>query len=520
MIGFFDGRVRRRIGVSLPSAASEETEMLARTLAAASAATLRLIGAIVRDRRGVTAVFLAVTLIPITGAVGLAINSSIGYLLRTRMGKSLDAAGLAAGRMALDADAEEVAQQYFDANFQGGGRVEVTDFDFAVNSDANTVTLTAQATTPTVFMRIFGHDTMVVSARTVIQRETTGMELALVLDNTGSMYGANFDAMKAAADDLIKIVFGAKTEVDNVWVSLVPYVATVNVGTSHTDWLDKNDQVLKTPSVFGSKSDGTGYGWKGCVMAQAYPLDTGNSTPSTHALSSFLYPKAIDNNWPQIDDAYTSSNETRKGPNLGCGTAITPLTASRSKIQAGLDAMRSWRRGGTTGNLGLAWGWRTISPKWRGLWGDAALPLDYEAPFMEKVVVILTDGDNTFYDLPYTVDSKTKKVTSPGDTTTPSDYTAYGRLNAPGPVGLAKSTTADGVKVLNSRMTEVCTAMKAEKIRIYTIIFGTGPSATTQKLYEDCATTPAMYYWAKNNSEIGNVFKSIGGQLANLRILE
>ena len=90
-----------------------------------------------RDRRGVAAVFLAVALVPLIGAVGLAVNSSLGYLLKTRMGKSLDTAGLAAGRVALDANAKEVAQQFFDANFgksqrQRQGRAE---FDFELDDD-------------------------------------------------------------------------------------------------------------------------------------------------------------------------------------------------------------------------------------------------------------------------------------------------------------------------------------------------------------------------------------------------
>ena len=42
----------------------------------------------------------------------------------------------------------------------------------------------------------------------------------------------------------------------------------------------------------------------------------------------------------------------------------------------------------------------------------------------------------------------------------PSDFTAYGRVNAPGPVGLNKPTTGEGVAVLNARMLETCTAMK------------------------------------------------------------
>ena len=137
---------------------------------------------------------------------------------------------------------------------------------------------------------------------------------------------------------------------------------------------------------------------------------------------------------------------------------------------------------------------------------------------MEKVVVILTDGNNEFYNLP---------DGSGGDPTTPSDFTAYGRVNAPGPVGLNKTTTGAGVTVLNSRMLEPCAAMKAlvagkPKVRIYSIIFnsGTPPSTTTRDLYQACATTPAMYYYAPDNASLRAAFKAIGGQLANLLIIE
>jgi Flp pilus assembly protein TadG len=488
------------------------------------AAARSLFAALLRDRRGVAAVFLAVSLVPVIGGVGLAIDSALGYLVKTRMGKSLDAAGLAAGRIALDDDAEEVARNYFDANFGPGGRsVEVIDFDFELDPTLHFVTLSAEATTPTFFMRIFGHDMMTVSARTVIERQTTGMELALVMDNTGSLWadpsgvtrtniaGTPFEALQNAAGDLIDILYGEEDELENVWVSLVPYVASVNIGPSRTGWLAAGDRVLTNPASF--RPDLAGGGWKGCVTARAYPWDVDDSTPSAHPFTSFFWARTTtDNNWnTAINDNYTASNAARKGPNLGCGTPITPLTKSRATIETGIAAMRPWRRGGTTGPLGLAWGWRTISPAWRGLWGDPDLPLDYGTDYIDKVVVMLTDGNNTFYNLP---DGEG------GDPSTPSDSTAYGRLNAPAPEGLNVTTVSAGETKLNARMTEACTAMKAKKIKIYTIIFGSAPSATTRALYESCATSEAMYYYAPTPADLAPAFRAIGGQLANLLIVE
>jgi hypothetical protein len=68
-------------------------------------------------------------------------------------------------------------------------------------------------------------------------------------------------------------------------------------------------------------------------------------------------------------------------------------------------------------------------------------------------------------------------------------------------------------------MAGTCTAMKNAGIRIYSITFG-GPDTTAQNLFRNCATSPAMYYHAPTDEEIGDVFRAIGGELANLRIVE
>lgn len=480
------------------------------------AAALRsFLARLVADRRGVSAVFLAVSLIPTIGAVGLAVDSSLGYLLKTRMTKALDAAGLASGRNALDADAEDVAEQFFAANFGATGDVQLLDFDFELDETEHFITLTAEARMPTYFMRVFGHDEMLVSARTVVERQTTGMELALVLDNTGSMFGTNFTAMYNASKDLIQILYGDETEKENLWVGVVPYTATVNIGTAHQSWLLANDRVNLTPGDFSPTT------WKGCVLARAYPRDTNDDTPSVQKWSSFFYASTTrtqDNKWPPLVTSQADRNlgngsdrNTARGPNLGCPSAITPLTSSRTTVDAALDAMGPVHRGGTAGNLGLSWGWRIISPRWRSLWGDADHPFDYAsdadegelASYIQKVAVVLTDGDNTFYDH--------DTGAAPG-----SDYTAYGRIEAL----TAQVPGKTGKQILDSRMSETCEAMKQKGIKIYTILFSGSVGTATKQLWTNCASYPSYYYYAPNTAALTAAFRSIGGQLANLMIVE
>ena len=441
---------------------------------------------VLRDRRGVAAVFLAVALI--RWSARSASRSTVARLpAEGAESKSLDAARLAAGRKALDDDAEEIARAYFDANFgEDLGDIELTDFQFALDDEQRHVTLSARGADAHLFMRVFGQDEMNVCARTVIKRQTTGMELALVMDNTGSLWNSvtktdldrhavRGDPGRGSEPHRHHLRRGGRAR------QRLGEPRALRRRGQHRSFAHRlacggrpgADQPGELPAGISPGAAGRAASWPARIRGTPT-----NSTPSTHPFTSFFWARTTtDNNWQtSINDAYTGTNQARKGPNLGCGTPITPLTASRDTVEDGINAMRPWRRGGTTGNLGLVWGWRTISPTWRGLWGNADLPLDYGTDFMDKVVVMLTDGNNTFYNLP---DSTS------GDPTTPSDFTAYGRLNAPGPVGLNVATTGAGETILNTRMTAICTAMKTEKIKIYTIIFGTAPSATTQALYRE-----------------------------------
>ncbi|MGH1479328.1 MAG: pilus assembly protein TadG-related protein [Geminicoccales bacterium] len=535
------------------------------------------------DQRGAVVAMIALAVMPLFAGLALAIDLGRGYLLKSKLSYAIDAAGLAGGR-AFDSDRrEDDIEMFFEANFPDGfmGAVLANNGPTVTFNDSdNTITIEAEAIMPTHFMTVAGVDTVTVATRTVIQREMRGMELALVMDNTGSMRSSGkMDAMKDAATELVDILYGDRETVPNFWVSLVPYAATVNIGSDHTDWLvqESFDTDAAWLAADPDSSDRFGYHpnhfqpttWKGCVEARNYPYDSNDDLWGAEAWYPHLWRTTLnafqnpdydpdaevydeddpstwgeflngDNNWDPngAQSALKEANNDQNngtGPNLGCGPAITPLVAEKTTILDGIDEMLPWHRGGTMANLGLAWGWRTISPKWRGVWGGDSpeeLPLAYETPSMQKVVILLTDGVNQWYDWPgakWTVDGEDHFSGLPGNNKYPgshdddfkadwpgADYTAYGRLNEK---RLGTSSNNGAKNEINDRMLELCNAMKSEDILLYSITFRLNDSST-RSLYEDCATSPDHYFDSPSNGDLQQVFVEIANELSNLRIAE
>ena len=201
-------------------------------------------------------------------------------------------------------------------------------------------------------------------------------------------------------------------------------------------------------------------------------------------------------------DAQQAASSGTDGPNLSCPTPILPLAAEKTAVQAAIDAMVWYRRFGTMSNVGMIWGWRVLSPNWRGLWGGATpstLPLDYNEPLTDKVAILLTDGLNQW------------------SGASNDYYYAYGYPDdgnlVPPPVNNTNSRAE-----LNSRLAQICTAMKATGTIIYTITFRVGSNASLKQLYEDCASEPSKYFDSPSNDELEQTFQAIGAELSNLRL--
>jgi hypothetical protein len=164
--------------------------------------------------------------------------------------------------------------------------------------------------------------------------------------------------------------------------------------------------------------------------------------------------------------------------------------------------------------IGLAWGWHTISPN-LPLGGGTNGPVAYGTPNVTKVLILMTDGDNT--------QDNNGAVNG-------SWYHGYGmvfenKLGVGGTTGtVAQIQTAAVASASSARtaalvvkMQALCTNIKAKGIVIYTV--GVGVSSASQTLLQNCATTTSQYYSVDaTGSNMTAAFSAIAGSIQNLRI--
>ena len=313
------------------------------------------------DCRGATAVLFGVMLLPIMVAAGTALDYTRAANVRTKMQAATDSAALAAARDAGDLSQSQLAARargVFDANFHS--RSATLD-QFHAELNGKTVRISATASVPTVMLGILHIATINVGASSDVAWGRNKIELALVLDNTGSMaHAGKMTALKSAARDLISVLQGVATDRDSIKISIVPFDTQVNAGTGYRDasWLTYDgglDRSLSTDRAH----------WRGCISDRAMPYDTqAGSQSGTNA----LYPAA------QCEDLSLAE--------------LQPLTNDFAALRRTIDSMQP--SGFTNITIGVAWGLASLSPS-DPLGGGVA----FGTPRVDKIMIVLTDGDNT-----------------------------------------------------------------------------------------------------------------------------
>jgi Flp pilus assembly protein TadG len=225
---------------------------------------------LLRNRRGMVAVWFGICLVPMMIAVGAGLDYARTSVTKSQMSDALDAAALAVGSTPglTQADAQALAQKYFAANYTGdtsNGTPQVSIASGGYNA-AGSVTVTATYNLPTQLMKIANINTMAISVSSTVVWGQTKLWVSLVLDNSGSMAngdstGSKMTALHNASHQLLTILQNAATNDGDVQVSIVPFTRNVNVGAAanvSASWIDWRDWEAPPPSVSLSTSVGPG----------------------------------------------------------------------------------------------------------------------------------------------------------------------------------------------------------------------------------------------------------------------
>jgi Flp pilus assembly protein TadG len=481
-----------------------------------------------RLRAGVSgnvAMIYALALVPTVGAAGAAVDLGQAMVVRQRLGEATDAAALALGSMVNLTDAQKQAKalEFINANIPGAALGDTASV--VVTTGDNTITVKSTATVQTAFMGLLGVDELEVTTESEVTRESRGMEVAMVLDNTGSMGSSGkLAALKTSMELMINILFGANNNPEKLKMGLVPFSEAVRLDTTAAiagGWIDTTgtsqwarlhfNNNMHPWSVWASMHANSPK-WAGCVEARPAGLEELDTAPSAAVPDTrwvpFFQPDEPDSGGygqnyladgvsgtPQqrmMNSAKYAGRNTNR-PNQDCSMQkILPLTNNKTTLLSYVNGMQA--TGFTHIAIGAAWGWRVLSPTQPFNEGAA-----FGDPDWEKVMVLMTDGVNT-------IPTNNRQFLS--------EYTAYGYLQE-ARLGTQSGNQAENEQ--NTRTALVCQRMKNLGIKIYTILLMEN-NTTVRNLMRNCATDPSMFFDTPSASQLEGTFQAIANELSNLRL--
>lgn len=422
-----------------------------------------------RDDSGSVALIFALSCVVLMLLTGLAVDTARYQNLASRMQQALDGASLAAARLLSDPkmtneDISERATAYFQAATQtfGVDPSAISPLNIMIDRTDSSIEVLGKVEVPALFGSFANLPALrVINQKSKVVFDMTAVELAMVLDITGSMNTGNkLNDLKVAAKDVVDTLFDGALNDTGVRIAIAPYSASVNAGelAAAVSSAGAAAACPSKPKKGDPCLDAGGLAMDTCVIERTGANAATDAAPlGANALPVMSSPPAGNYKCPP--------------------STVLPLLdrTERDTLKNNIDAYLA--TGSTAGHIGTAWGWYLLSPSWASVLPPESAPKAYGDKHVQKNMIIMTDGEfNT-------------------------SYTG------------AADQTADSYAYFDN----LCAGAKAAGITIYTVGFNLNVAEALSHL-ESCASSPAQFYDAKTGAQLKDAFKDIANKLGNLRV--
>ncbi|MCY0096091.1 pilus assembly protein [Hoeflea ulvae] len=521
-----------------------------------------------RCKRGNFGILAAVLAPVMLTAAGLAVDYSNMSRAKVELQNMVDIAVLAASKKPSDTiDRKQIYRQMLLAQMSSGSGMTLVDENIDVTTGLNYIRSDAHARVaiPLVFIGKFMPNQVAVSASTYFS--TRAIEIAIALDNTGSMGTGGISALKDASHALLNALDEIDTTRQSLKVGLVPFVTTVNVkGEGYSDtWMDLTGKSLYNGWTFLTeaqratrKSSGnnnadfstatyphhanlyawSGTSWKGCVEARPAPYNTSLDAPSALKPNTLFVPyfapdepgnrvtvggnsgTGFNNSW--LNDGINGDDATvqRSVTKYKTQTAVTkdfkdatgPLTLGPNRacptpivpLTATLSKVR-------TGIDAMQYWNGSGTNIAEGLaWGWRLLspsePYNQAAPFNTETAskILVIMTDGA--NVSYGASNTINK----------SDYGSYGFL---ADKRINSTTTQSAAETyLNTSTANMCVEIKKLGIEVYTVLYKTSTTSVVN-MFSNCATRKENFFMASDVASLKKAFSAIGKSVSGVRLV-
>ena len=425
-----------------------------------------------RDRRGNFSIAFAAMSVTLLVGAGFAVNYGQLSMARSNLANAVDGAVVSTARdittgVIKEKDAAKMVRAFLEANADTGYLRNTTiKIDrFKIDRVAKTVSVAASADIALAFPMLSNRRTMRVSTESKSLYSDRQIEVAMMLDVTGSMSGRKIADLRSAAKTAVNTFLDGQDERNpRIRLSIVPYADGVNVGSlaNSVVHVETGYETGEPPSA----SDP--------ILAATAPDNCATERKGRYQFSD------VGPDYAKVNRDYRLAF---------CPNAqLKPLTASIADLESSID---SFTAGGyTAGHIGVQWAWYMLSERWAGFLPAESRPAKHNSSKVAKYAILMTDGQfNTAF----------------------------------ADVGKRERTRGYQPYKSRSKAERLCAEMKRDGIEIFTIGFDLN-SADARGVMQRCASpdhgSVQHYYEAANGAALEAAFLKIAANIERLTLVK